>query len=207
MALTIDQLRSGIRYWRSKAPQNWPQDFHNRFYEYDLALVRANGLFNEQWWSQFYPILQDWKATRPWTRAALTERAQERFQALGERWAVAIAPYLGNDIAGLEWRQIAPFPLLVAEIKPLKVPKPAFTAKFCHFLAPRIFPVIDTEAMGSPYPTYEKYFEAAREEWLRTDTATQDRLIALLTEAVGAPLFSGFPMKSKLIEICIIGRR
>ena len=204
MALTIDELRNGIKLWRSK--KKWPQDFHNTFYEHDLAVARSDGLFNDQWWNRFYPTLRDWVATRPKSRAFLTERARERFPALSERWAIAVAPHLDKDIAGLEWRQIAPFPLLVVEIKPLKVPKPVFTAKFCHFLAPQIFPVIDTEAMGSPFSTYGEYFEAARSEWLETNAAIQDRIIALLTDEVGAPLFSGFAMKSKLIEICIIGR-
>jgi hypothetical protein len=105
----------------------------------------------------------------------------------------------------LEWHQIAAFPTLVAEIK--DVTSPVFTSKFCHFLAPRIFPVTDNKLMGLPFPTYEAYFTAGRAEWLGTDRATQDDLIKLLTHEVGEPLFGDFPMKCKLIELCMIGRR
>jgi hypothetical protein len=61
--------------------------------------------------------------------------------------------------------------------------------------------------MGNPFPSYEAYFTAGRVEWLGTDSATQDDLVRLLTHEVGAPLFAGFPMKCKLIELCLIGRR
>ena len=122
-------------------------------------------------------------------------------------WADAIAPHIDQDIAELEWHQIAAFPLLVKEIK--NVPSPTFTAKCCHFLAPRIFPVVDNDAVGSPSVTYEAYFKMSREEWLRTDPAIQAGLIASLTNEVqklGRPLFRGYPMKCKVIELYFIGR-
>lgn len=117
-----------------------------------------------------------------------------------------IAPNLQQDIGTLEWGQIAVFPLLVTKVKPLKYPSPVFTSKFCHFLAPRIFPIVDNKAMGNPFATYEAYFTTARLEWLSTDSATRTELVALLTQEIGAPVFSDFPMKCKLIELCLIGR-
>jgi hypothetical protein len=204
VALSVDQLRNGISYWRGT---DWPQDFHNAHYRHDLTAVQANGAFNREWWDRFIRVLYDWRATRPCSFAFLTARAQERFAALSQSWAAGVAPHLDNDIAGLEWHQVAAFPLVVAEIKPLKFPSPVFTAKFCHFLAPRIFPVFDNEAMRNRFQTYEECFSLARAEWLATDTAVQDELATLFAEEVGAPLFSGFPMKCKLIELCIIGRR
>jgi hypothetical protein len=195
---------TGIRYWRTT---DWPQDFHNSYYEHVLSGVRiTNGTFDLQWWDRFYPILHDWRATRPASRMVLTTRAQERFQQLGEAWSSVIAPNLSRDIETLEWKQIAAFPLLATEIKPLKYPSPVFTSKFCHFLAPSIFPIVDNAAMGNPFATYAAYFTKAREEWLSTDSATQVELIGVLTQAIGAPLFSEFPMKCKLIELCLIGR-
>lgn len=99
---------------------------------------------------------------------------------------------------------MASFPSLAAEIK--DVASPVFTSKFCHFLAPRIFPVVDNRAMGNPFETYRQYFVTGRAEWLGTDAATQDELIRLLSQEVGAPLFDGYPTKCKVIEICMIGR-
>jgi hypothetical protein len=82
-------------------------------------------------------------------------------------------------------RDLQPSP---AEIK--DVTSPVFTSKFCHFLAPRIFPIVDNLPMGNPFPTYEAYFTAGRAEWLSTDSTTQDALIGLLTNEVGATVQS-----------------
>ncbi len=204
MSLTVEHLNSGIRYWRTT---KWPQDFHNDYYRHVLEGVRVrDGAFNTQWWERFYPILHDWVATRPKSRQFLTSRAQERFERLGKAWATLIEPRLQDDIANVEWRDIAAVPLLVAEIKPLKYPSPVFTSKFCHFLAPRIFPVVDNKAMGNPFATYEVYYTTARGEWLSTDSATRAELINVLTQAIGAPVFSDFPLRCKVIELCLVGR-
>jgi hypothetical protein len=203
MALTIDELRNGVNYWRLK---KFPPDFHNAFYQHDLVAINANGLFSQAWWERFLPVLKRWKATRNGPADyILTLRAQTRLGALRKTWSVAVAPYLNIDIAGVGWHQIAAFPSLAAEIK--DVTSPVFTSKFCHFLAPRIFPVTDNKLLGLPYPTYEGHFTASRAEWLGTASVTQHELISLLTHEVGAPLFGGYPMKCKLIELCMIGRR
>jgi hypothetical protein len=204
MSLTVEQLTDGIRYWRTT---DWPQDFHNSYYAQVLSGVRiTNATFDLSWWNRFYPILHDWRATRPASRVFLTTRVQERFEQLGKAWSSVIAPNLPRDIETLEWDQIAAFPLVVVEIKPLKYSSPVFTSKFCHFLAPRIFPIVDNKAMGNPFMSYEAYFTTARGEWLSTDSAIRAELINHLTQAIGAPLSCEFPMKCKLIELCLIGR-
>ncbi len=164
MSLTVEDLAHGIRYWRTT---DWPQDFHNNYYAQVLSGVRiTNATFDIEWWNRFYPILHDWRATRPASRLFLTTRVQERFKQLGEAWSSTGAPNLSQDIETLEWQQIAALPLVVTEIKPLKYPSPVFASKFCHFLAPRIFPIIDNKAMGNPFTTYGAYFATARKEWI-----------------------------------------
>ncbi|MBI2822704.1 MAG: hypothetical protein HYX74_10810 [Acidobacteria bacterium] len=193
MPLTTEQLKQGISYWRGA---NWPKDFHNEFYR-KMAAVSTNGGFNQEWWVAFSRVLRSWKATRPRGHAFLSSRVQARFEALTKIWQDVVAPHLDNDIGGLEWYQIGAFPSLVGEIK--DVASPVFSSKFCHFLAPRIFPVVDNAAMGNPFRTYEAYFTTGRAEWLGTDPAIQDELVGLLTDEVAAPLFGGFPVKCKLI--------
>jgi hypothetical protein len=206
MPLTIDQLRGGIRYWRDERP-SWDRDFHNAFYRDTLPTVRPNsGTFDEEWWNRMWKLLQDWSATRRGGgRKLMTQRALDRLGRLGETWVTEVVPRLGGDIESVEWREIAAFPAVVAEIKQVK--SPVFTSKFCHLLAPRVFPVVDNEAMGNPYSTYEEYFFAAKLEWRDTPAITRDDLVAQLTSEIGTTPFSGFPMKCKLIELCLIGRR
>jgi hypothetical protein len=117
-----------------------------------------------------------------------------------------VAPYLGGDIAVVVWADVEPFANLVAEIKPLSSPSPVFTSKFCHFLAPRLFPVVDNEAMHNRFRTYEECFATYQAEWLGTNAAMQGQLEEVLTREIGAPLCDGYPLKCKLIELCLTGR-
>jgi len=112
---------------------------------------------------------------------------------------------LGQDITSLEWSRVSAFPALVSEIK--NVASPVFTSKFCHFLAPAIFPVVDNAAMGNPFPTYEACFTTFRAEWLSTDEITRQALVFRLAELIDAPLADGYPIKNKIVEICLIGRK
>ena len=202
MPLTINELEQGIAFWQTET--NWPHDFHNADYEM-MAHQNPNGAFDEHWWVTFLHTLVQWQATRPRSNEFLTHRAHDRLQALGAIWHQTVALNLDNDIADLEWQQIAAFPTLVAEIK--NVASPVFPSKFCHFLAPCIFPVVDNKAMGNPFRTYELYYISGRAEWLGTAAATQEDLTALLIHEIGVPLIANYPMKCKLIELCMIGRR
>jgi hypothetical protein len=178
-----------------------------------MAEVNPNGAFHEEWWNNtFLPTLRAWRATRPRGSAFLTNRAQDRFAGLTETWQLNIAPNLASDIADLEWHLVAPFATLVAEVK--GVASPVFASKFCHFLAPRIFPVVDNKAMRNPFPTsYERFYKFGRAEWLATAHGTQEELLQRLTAEIddrvvdGQEIVAGYPKKCKLIELCIIGRR
>lgn len=200
MPFAIEELQNGITYWQGTS---WPQDFHNQFYQ-DLPQVQNNFVFNNEWWNQFIPILRSWLATRPLSSVYLTTRVQDRFQNLNDLWANNIAQILGADIQDLEWVEIEAFAHCVAEIK--NVSSPVFTSKFCHFLAPRIFPVIDNKAMGNRFETYKEYYNAGRDEWLQTNPETRKSLVDLLHRHIDGPLFGGYPTKCKIIELCFIGR-
>ena len=89
-------------------------------------------------------------------------------------------------------------------------PSPVFTSKFCHFLLPRVFPVVDGEGLGNKWSTYEAYFRFAQAEWSGTDAATRNELSGTLTDliqATGAEVFSGFPMGNKIVELRLMGRQ
>jgi hypothetical protein len=54
---------------------------------------------------------------------------------------MSCAPFLDQDITAVSWDDVKAFPDEVARIK--QVRSPVFTSKFCHFLLPRVYPVID----------------------------------------------------------------
>jgi hypothetical protein len=200
VSLTSAEMERGITYWLATT---WPRDFHNGFYRI-MADANPHGSFNAAWWADFLPMLRQWRATRPRGSAFLTSRARERFSAMARAWALTVELNLGGDIASLEWSRVSAFPALVTEIK--NVASPVFTSKFCHFLAPAIFPLVDNAAMGNPFPTYEACFAAYRAEWLATEEAILQALVSRLAHLIDAPLADGYPTKNKVMELCLIGR-
>ena len=101
------------------------------------------------------------------------------------------------------------FPRRVAPIKPTQTPSPVFTSKFCHFLLPRVYPVVDNEGLGNRWSTYETYFRLVQREWIDTDPNVRISLVNRLSgliEATGASVFAGFPVANKIIELRLMGR-
>jgi hypothetical protein len=129
---------------------------------------------------------------------------------LGIAWAEACEPYLGDDITSVTWEQVSAFPTLVATIKPTRSHSPVFASKFCHFLLPRVFPVVDNEGLGNRWPTYDRYFRHVQDEWIATGPAVRTAMIRTLTrriEATGASVFLGYPFVNKVMELRLIGRQ
>src|SRR5436309_142330 len=156
MTGAMQEFADGVAFWRTKPP--WPADFHNSDYE-RWASENPNGTFTLSWWGPFLRTLHAWRATRPFGSAELTARFRERADALGEAWREACIPVLDSDISAVSWERISAFATEVGKIKPTKSPSPVFTSKFCHFLLPKVFPVVDDEGLGNRWPTYEGYFK------------------------------------------------
>lgn len=149
----LQELEAGIAFWRTKLDANWPSDFHNADYKKWAAEERN---FSDEWWTPFLRRLHDWIAIRPATYAELTARFVERREAITRAWAAHCGAYHDLDITGVTWAQVGPFADLVGEVKPMKgLASPVFTSKFCHFLLPKVFPVVDNEGSGNRWPRYE----------------------------------------------------
>jgi hypothetical protein len=204
----LEELQAGIAFWRTKLDVRWPADFHNSDYNKWATEKRD---FSDAWWTPFLRRLHDWIAIRPATYAELTARFVERRDALTVAWAVHCAPYRHLDITGVSWAQVGGFANLVGEIKPMKgLPSPVFTSKFCHFMLPMVFPVVDNEGSGNRWPRYEQYFNHVQSLWASTPEDTRAALIAAMTEAVestGLKLNPEFPMVNKIVELRLIGRQ
>ncbi len=199
------ELADGVAFWRSR---RWPSDLHNAEYQ-TWARENPHGNFTPEWWQQYQlPRLTRWIATRPYSGADLTARFTERITALTTTWRTACVPCLERNISTVTWTEVEAFSNEVAKIKPTRVPSPVFTSKFCHFLLPKVFPVVDNAAIGGRWQTYGDYFRFVQDEWSSTDPATQAALVTGLIEATGLKeLFPGFPVTNKVIELRLIGRR
>jgi hypothetical protein len=79
----MDRVDAGVAFWRK---MGWPADFHNCFYVSRVPAIRpVDGVFDIDWWNRFWPVLQEWSATRRGGgRKLMTQRAQDQFLALTE---------------------------------------------------------------------------------------------------------------------------
>jgi hypothetical protein len=198
------ELADGVAFRRNR---RWASDLGNADYE-KWARQNPGGNFTLAWWQQYQlPRLSSWRAIRPYSGAELTTRFMQSAAALSAAWQVAGAPYVERDITSVTWDEIMAFPNEAGKIKPGKAPSPVFTSKFCHFLLPRIFPVVDNEAVGGGWRTYQAYFRYVQYEWNTTDRSTRAALRTALTEATGSTqLYSGYPAVNKIVELRLIGR-
>lgn len=121
------------------------------------------------------------------------------------------APVRDLDITDVTWVQVGTFANLVGEIKPMKgLASPVFTSKFCHFLLPSVFPVVDNEGSGNRWARYRDYFDLVQSTWADTPADARDALVKVMTDAVevaGSTLNAEFPMINKIVELRLIGRR
>jgi hypothetical protein len=199
------EMADGLSFRRTR---RWASDLGKAEYE-KWARDNPNGNFTLAWWEQHQlPRLRRWRATRPYGGADLTPRFVQSAATLNTSWQLACAPYLEHDITSVTWQQVMAFPDEVAKIKPTKTPSPVFTSKFCHFLLPKVFPVVDNEAVGGGWATYQAYFKYVQYEWTTTDASTRTSLITALTAATGSTqLNSEYPVVTKIVELRLIGRR
>ena len=100
---------------------------------------------------------------------------------------------------------VSAFSMLVSDAKTAAFP--VFTLKFCHFLARGSSRWSIILPMGNLFPTYEACFTTFRAEWLSTDEVARQALVFRLAELIDAPLADGYPIKNKIVEICLIGRK
>jgi hypothetical protein len=202
--VSLAQFTAGVRYWQTTG---WPLDFHNSDYN-TLAAQNPLGTFTDGWWALILRRLHDWRATRPVSHATITANFQQRRLGLQQAWATSCAPVIGNDISSVPWEQVQAFATLASQLKP-DTSLPVLTSKFCHFLLPRVFPVIDGTAMGVYWPQYETHYNLVQQEWNTTPSVDQANLrLQMLTEirATGQQVSPHFPVETKIVELALIGR-
>ncbi|WP_203840509.1 hypothetical protein [Winogradskya humida] len=206
--INLAEFTAGAIWWRTKT--TWPDDFHNSDYPV-LAAQNPDGRFDAAWWARVQPRLAAWKAFRPVPRAVVAANVVANAADLTQAWKTSCAPYLHADIADPEvtWEAIRAFPEVVFRLKPTR--SPVFASKLCHFLLPKVFPVVDGLALGGHSMTYEAYFRLVKDTWVVTPEEIRSSLIAEITNLVeltyGKPLAPEFPAVTKIVELALIGRK
>lgn len=205
MALSKQEFDTGVRNW----PARW-RGFHNDFYA-RLATENPDGQFTPEWWESFLPDLRAWKATRGVSSKAITGEVHAALPELRSAWVEACAPHLHQDVSQVTWTEVRAFPDVVARLKPARagghVRSPVFRSKFCHFLVPAIFPVVDGGLMGLAGQSYEKHFKTVQREWSETPGDLKEELRDRLTNLIEAEPTEGYPFVNKIVELSLIGRR
>lgn len=201
-----EEFRAGVNWWRTKT--DWPSDFHNRDYP-TMAAEHPDDRFDAVWWARVEPRLTRWRAFRPIPRAIVAANVATNTADLAATWKQSCKPYLHTDIAdpAVTWDAVRAFPEVVYRLKPTR--SPVFPSKLCHFLLPKVFPVVDGLALAGHPNTYEAYFRLVKGTWETTPQSTQQRLIAEIADLVtesGRPLDSAFPVVTKIVELALIGR-
>jgi hypothetical protein len=203
----MHDLNAGATWWRTKT--NWPADFHNRDYPV-MAAESSNGRFDAAWWAKVQPRLTQWNAFRPTPRSVVAAQVAAQADALARAWRSACEPLREVDISAAQvtWEALHAFPDVVATLKPTR--SPVFPSKLCHFLLPKVFPVLDGVALGRQSSTYERYFKEVKGTWEVTHPETRDALVAEMTrlvEQLDRPLAPEFPLVTKIVELALIGQR
>jgi hypothetical protein len=104
------------------------------------------------------------------------------------------------NITHVDWEQVERLFSLASSIKP---GSPVFPSKLTHFIFPKLFIVVDNKATG--VSEYEIYWRGMKDAWSRFPE--KNRAIDILTRPVECdrPLHSGYPIETKIMEICQIG--
>ncbi|GAA0486070.1 hypothetical protein Ade02nite_09760 [Paractinoplanes deccanensis] len=125
-------------------------------------------------------------------------------------WETVVRPRLEDDITSVEWEQVRRLPDLAALIKPTRSESGVFPSKLSHFIAPRLFPVLDKTALPGGQHDYGSYFALVQDTWRATDPGVQEalrqRLTAIVREHSGGSMIDDYPVVNKIVELRLIGR-
>ncbi len=199
MALvSLEHLSAGIRSWRARP--RWPSDFHNGFYR-QLQETLQSGM-DETCWGRLVGWLSGWRAIRPLSKEEVFARGRGRLYHLSSAFQAAKAA-MGQapNLATASWGDAWPLFRVAHGIK--SVDSPVFGSKLCHFLFPNVFPVIDRDAVGLGWSTYEEYWRHCRREW--TECEQKLSLVETLRQEIGPAVMPSYPFETKITELCLIG--
>jgi len=204
MIICLENLRAGAEWWRFSG---WGMDIINSEYE-GIYKARAWGLTND-WWNNTVDLLWAWKAIRsrraPNTKEEIKRRGGTQLAELAAIYdSIRASSNSEPNIADVRWDDIAELFEVAFEIKccDRKIGSPVFGSKMCHFIFPKVFPVIDNLATG--IFDYEFYWRGMKDEWQRFNK--KEEAIAYLRSVIESPeIHLHYPFETKIIELSHIG--
>jgi hypothetical protein len=208
MIVSIENLECGIKWWKAEVGK-WGLDFANADY-YGIYESRTDGITRE-WWIATVDRLWSWRAIRapkpPNTKQAIYELGIKRLDKIaGLDSSIRSIKPPEPTITDVAWGNVGPLFDLCFQIKPggSKYGSPVFASKMCHFLFPKVFPVIDNWATG--IFEYEFYWRGMKDEWMRFREKSEaiDKLKVAM-ETNGKHIHELFPFETKIIELSHIG--
>jgi hypothetical protein len=211
MIVCIENLEAGIDWWVTSVPK-WGADIMNS--EYKGIYDQREGGITKDWWDACVTRLWSWMAIRsrnpPNTKNEIKERGLDRLEAIATEY-IALRSIFDKEptIADVSWDQIQAIFKIAREIKwgQRRNASPVFACKMCHFLFPKVFPVIDNFATG--IFEYEFYWRGMREEWLRFPDKEPARILLknsiIRSTGSGEAIHALYPWETKIIELSHIG--
>jgi hypothetical protein len=207
MIVSLENLEAGIKWWKG-GQRNWGADLINS--EYKAIFDSKSAGISEEWWAATVDRLWNWKAIRapkpPNTKEAIKTGGTERLNTIAvlfESVRSLIQPE--PSITDVCWDNIEQLFKLSCEIKRPngRIGSPVFASKMCHFMFPRIFPVIDNLATG--IFDYEFYWRGMKDEWVRFKQKEEAQAILKSSIETLEPIHPLYPFETKIIEISHIG--
>lgn len=196
-----NNLRKGISIYKKR--RNWPNDFHNKFYfetSCKLNDYLADNSVNE-FWEYIVDNLSLWKALRGkkgFQKRELLNRLVKDNDTL--RTYIKKFRNYNKSFENYKWNDFQKFFEFAKTLK--GVNSPVFASKFCHFLFPHLFIVIDNALIGINYD-YEKYWKSSKNNLIKCNNIQPLQKILNL-EIPNRP-FQHYPYATKIVELCNFG--
>jgi hypothetical protein len=207
MILNMGNLEAGVRWWK-RPEQGWGNDIINS--EYEAIYDSKSAGVTQDWWDAAVNRLWAWKAIRspkpPNTKEAIRSAGNRRLEEIANQYSIIrSATSKEPQIDDVCWEQIAPLFQLAFEIKSSqkRIGSPVFACKMCHFLFPRIFPVMDNLATG--VFDYEFYWRGMKDEWHRFPSKVEALAFLKSSIEITTQIHPLYPWATKIIELSHIG--
>jgi len=207
MITSIENMNAGIAWWQTNMA-GWGADIMNA--EYLTIYSDRDGGVTELWWEAAVDRLWIWKAIRgprpPNSKRAIFDGGVQRLNQIAEQYnAIQSLTESEPTICDVSWEDIQELYRLSHEIKwdQRRNASPVFACKMCHFLFPKIFPIIDNLATG--IFEYEFYWRGRKDEWERFPLKEEAQAILAASMEVVEQVHTLYPWETKIMELSHVG--